>query len=54
MGEDGSSMVSETLVSYHNIPRRHNPENLGLNLHRRENMKSPMNYFVEISCCVVS
>jgi hypothetical protein len=31
---------SETLVSYHNTIRRHNPEDLDLNLHRRENFKS--------------
>jgi hypothetical protein len=31
---------SETLVSYHNTRRRHSPEDLNLNLHRRENLKS--------------
>jgi len=30
----------ETLVSYRNTARRHNPEDLDLNLHRRENLKS--------------
>jgi hypothetical protein len=30
----------EVLVSYQNAARRHNPEELDLNLHRRENLKS--------------
>jgi hypothetical protein len=30
--------TSETLVSYHKITRRHNSEDLELNLHRRENL----------------
>jgi hypothetical protein len=30
---------SETLVSYRNAKQRHNPEDLDLNLHRRENLK---------------
>jgi hypothetical protein len=30
---------SETLISYSNATRYHNPEDLGLNLHRRENLK---------------
>jgi len=30
----------ETLVSYHNTTRHHSPEELDLNLHRRENLKS--------------
>jgi hypothetical protein len=29
---------SETLVSYRNTTRRHSPEDLDLNLHRRENL----------------
>jgi hypothetical protein len=28
------------LVSYRNTTRRHNPENLDLNIHRSENLKS--------------
>jgi len=31
---------SETSVSYHNTTRRHNPEDLVLKHHRRENHKS--------------
>jgi hypothetical protein len=31
---------SKTLVSYHNTTRRHNSEDLDLNLHRREILKS--------------
>jgi CRISPR/Cas system type I-B associated protein Csh2 (Cas7 group RAMP superfamily) len=31
--------TSETLVSNHNTTRRHNPEDLDSNLHRRENPK---------------
>jgi len=31
---------SETLVSYSNVTRRHDPEDLYLNLHRRENLKT--------------
>jgi hypothetical protein len=28
----------EMLISYHNTTQRHNPEDLDLNLHRRENV----------------
>jgi len=31
----------ETLVTYHNTTRGHNPEDLNLKLHRRENLKTP-------------
>jgi hypothetical protein len=40
---------SETLVSRHNTTRRHNPEDLGLNLHRRENLESQ---FINAYTCV--
>jgi hypothetical protein len=33
----------ETLVSYHITTWRRNPEDLGLNLHRRENLESHWN-----------
>jgi hypothetical protein len=39
-GGTPSSGTSETLVSYHNTARRHNPEDLDLTPHRRENLKS--------------
>jgi len=35
-----AAWTSETLVSYHNMARRHNPEDLDLNLHSRKNLKS--------------
>jgi hypothetical protein len=38
---------SETLVSYHNTTQRHNPEDLNLNLHRRESLKTRTRL-----CCV--
>jgi len=36
----------ETLVSYHNDTRRHNPQDSDLNLHHRENLKSCIVYIV--------
>jgi len=35
-----AARTSETLVSYHNTTLRHSPEDLDMNLHRRENLKS--------------
>jgi hypothetical protein len=39
--------TSETMISCHNTPRRHNPEDLDLNLHRRENLISQKPYVRE-------
>jgi hypothetical protein len=38
-----ATMFSETLVSYHNTTLQHNPEDLGLYLHRHENLISHFN-----------
>jgi hypothetical protein len=38
MDEDGGRMTSDALVSYHNTILRHIPEELDLNLHRRDNL----------------
>jgi hypothetical protein len=41
------------VVSYHITTRCHNPEDLDLNLHRRENLKSPINvveYYTSLHC----
>jgi len=38
--------TSETLVSYHKTTLRHNPEDLDLNLHRRENIKRHRDNFL--------
>jgi len=34
-----AAWTSETFVSYYNTTRRHNPEDLDLKYHRRENTK---------------
>jgi len=36
---EGYQRISETLVSCYNTTRLHNPEDLYMNLHRRENLK---------------
>jgi hypothetical protein len=36
----GEAWISETSVSYRNITWRHSPEDLDLNHHRRENLKT--------------
>jgi len=38
-GQNALHRTSGTLVSQHNTTRRHNPEDLDLNLHRCENLK---------------
>jgi len=39
-GSGETAWTSEMVEYYHNPTRRHNPEELDLNLHRRENLKS--------------
>jgi hypothetical protein len=43
--------TSETFVSYRNTTRRHNPEYLDLNLHRRENLTSRNKLLLNLNIC---
>jgi len=49
----GAVRSSEMLESYHNTTRHHNPEDLYLNFHRRENFKSRMKRGIIFSSCEV-
>jgi hypothetical protein len=44
---------SETLLSYHKTTRHHKPEDLDLNLHRRENLKSGILLYVYFYSLVI-
>jgi len=39
-----AARCSETLVPYRNITQRHNTEDLDMNIHLRENIKSRIKY----------
>jgi hypothetical protein len=43
-----AAWASETSLSYHNTTLRYNPEELDLNHHRRESLKTRINPFVVI------
>jgi len=45
--QDGGSITSETLVSYHNITPRHNPEDLDFNHHCRDSQKTRTNLMIQ-------
>jgi hypothetical protein len=44
-----ASWISKTLVCYHNTTLRLNTEDLDVNLHRRENLKSRIRFYSTFS-----
>jgi hypothetical protein len=44
--EDGGNITSETSVFYHNMARRHNPEDLDLKCHHCESLKTRDIYYL--------